>query len=77
NLGFQAISPDRRERFVLLCFRPDAEGRVSVREWGGGDQSGREQTLAAADVLARINAWEKAGWTFTESPIAIRHWLGG
>ncbi|MBB4634837.1 hypothetical protein [Longimicrobium terrae] len=77
NIGFQAASPDGRERFVLLCFRPDAEGRVATREWSGAEQGGREQTQDAADVLRRIDAWEKAGWKFTESPIRIRAWLGG
>jgi hypothetical protein len=28
-------------------------------------------------MRARVDAWARAGWTLTESPVRIEHWLGG
>jgi hypothetical protein len=79
NIAFHAASPSGGEGYVVLLFRPDADGTVRFREWSSADYTapGREDVTTVADMNARVAAWSRAGWTFTESPIRIEHWLRG
>ena len=79
NLAFHAADPAGGDGCVVLLFRPDAEGRVRVREWSSADYTkpGREQVMPADEMRARVDAWVRAGWTLTESPIRIGQWLKG
>lgn len=77
NVAVHAAHPSGREGYVLLLFPPDAEGLVRVREWSSTDWTapGREEVVPAAELRRRIDAWDRAGWKLTESPIRLRHWL--
>jgi hypothetical protein len=79
NLAFHAADPAGGNGVVVLLFRPDAEGRVRVREWSSAEytQPGRERLESADEVRARVDAWARSGWTLTESPVRIAHWLDG
>ena len=52
---------------------------MRFREWSSGDYTapGREDVVPVAQMKARVTEWTRAGWTLTESPIRIRHWLDG
>ena len=78
NFAFHAAAPDGREAYVILLFRPDA-GSVRFREWSSADYTapGREDVVPVQEMKARVDAWSRAGWTFTESPVRIAHWLAG
>ena len=77
NLAFHAADPAGGGGVVILLFRPDSEGRVRVREWSSADYTapGREDVVPAERMQARVDAWARAGWTLTESPVRIAHWL--
>ena len=77
NIGFQANSPSGDEGYVIMLFRPDADGVVKYREWpvSQGDQPGHDRQAAADELVRRVEEWRRAGWKFTESPIRITHWL--
>ena len=79
NIAFHAADPAGGNGCVVLLFRPDAEGRVRVREWSSAEYTkpGREQVMPVDEMRARVDAWVRAGWTLTESPIRIGHWLKG
>jgi hypothetical protein len=79
NIAFHAQDPAGGNGCVVLLFRPDAEGRVRVREWSSANytQPGREDLVPVDEMRARVDAWARAGWTLTESPIRIAHWLQG
>lgn len=79
NLAFHAQAPGGGEGFVILLFRPDAEGRVRFREWPSSDYvaPGREGLVSVEKMTERIEGWVRTGWKLTESPIRIAHWLGG
>lgn len=79
NFAFHAAHPSGGEGYVLLLFRPDAEGTVHWREWSSTDvsRSGREGTSTVDEVIARAEAWHRAGWTMTEHPRRIAHFLRG
>lgn len=79
NIAFHATDPSGREGYVILLFAPDADGRVRYQEWSSTDYMapGREDTVAAEEMMARVDGWRRAGWTLTESPIRIAHWLAG
>ena len=79
NIAFHAADPAGGNGCVLLLFRPDAEGRVRVREWSSAryTEPGREDVVPVDEMRARVEAWARAGWTLTESPVRIGHWLDG
>lgn len=79
NIAFHATDPAGANGCVLLLFRPDAEGRVRVREWSSAEYTrpGREEVVTVQQIRARLDEWARAGWTLTESPIRIQHWLAG
>lgn len=77
NIAFHAGSPSGGEGYVVLLFRPDAEGNVRFREWSSADYTapGREDVMTAEQMMARVAGWSRTGWKLTESPIRIEHWL--
>ncbi|MBW3570530.1 MAG: hypothetical protein KY467_05445 [Gemmatimonadetes bacterium] len=77
NIAFHAASPSGGQGYVILLFRPDAEGNVRFREWSSADYMapGREDVLTAEEMSARVAEWARTGWKLTESPVRIRHWL--
>jgi hypothetical protein len=79
NIAFHAASPGGGQGFVVLLFRPDAEGKVRYREWSSADYTapGREDVMTAAEMNARVAEWTRTGWKLTESPVRIEHWLRG
>ncbi|HYW13194.1 MAG TPA: hypothetical protein VE871_14635 [Longimicrobium sp.] len=79
NIAFHAADPAGGSGVVVLLFRPDAEGRVRVREWSSANytQPGREDILPVDEMRARVDEWARTGWTLTESPVRIGHWLAG
>lgn len=79
NIAFHAADPAGGNGCVVLLFRPDAEGRVRVREWSSANytEPGREDVMTVDEMRARVDAWARAGWTLTESPVRIGSWLAG
>lgn len=79
NIAFHAADPAGGNGCVVLLFRPDEEGRVRVREWSSANytEPGREDVMTVDEMRARVDAWARAGWTLTESPVRIGHWLNG
>jgi hypothetical protein len=79
NIAFHAADPAGGNGIVVLLFRPDAEGRVRVREWSSANytQPGREDLMPVDEMRARVTEWARAGWALTESPVRIGHWLDG
>lgn len=79
NLAFHVQDPTGGQGYVLLLFRPEADGNVRYREWSSADYTapGREEVAPVEQVRARITEWARTGWTFTESPIRLEHWLAG
>ena len=79
NIAFHAQDPAGGRGVVILLFRPAADGSVRFREWSSGDYTapGREDVVPVAQMKARVAGWTRAGWTLTESPIRIGHWLDG
>jgi hypothetical protein len=77
NVAVHASHPSGREGYVLLLFRPDAEGRVRFREWSSVDWTapGREDVVPASELRRRIDGWVRDGWALTESPLRLAHWL--
>lgn len=79
NIAFHAADPAGGNGRVVLLFRPDAEGRVRVREWSSANytEPGQEDVVPVDEMRARVDAWARAGWALTESPVRIGHWLDG
>lgn len=79
NIAFHAQDPAGGRGYVILLFRPDADGGVRFREWSSADYMapGREDVIPVEEMKARVAEWSRAGWTLTESPIRIGHWLDG
>jgi hypothetical protein len=79
DLALHASPPDGREGYVLQLSRPDEQGRVRWREWPSDDYLGapREGASPVDEILARIHAWSRAGWTLTEPYEAVARWLRG
>lgn len=79
NIAFHAASHTGAQGYVVLLFRPDADGTVRYREWSSADYMapGREDVMTAVEMNARVAEWVRAGWKLTESPIRIEHWLRG
>ena len=77
NIAFHAASPTGGQGFVILLFRPEADGTVRYREWSSADYTapGREDVVPVGQMGARVAEWSRAGWKLTESPIRIAHWL--
>lgn len=77
NIAFHSASPTGGQGFVVLLFRPDAEGNVRFREWSSADYTapGREDTVPVEQMRARVTEWARTGWRMTESPLRIEHWL--
>lgn len=77
NIAFHAADPAGGNGCVVLLFRPDAEGRVRVREWSSAryTEPGREDVVEVDEMMARVHSWARSGWTLTESPVRIEHWL--
>lgn len=77
NIGFQANSPSGGEGWVIMLFRPDADGLVRYREWAcdQADRPGHDRHAPVDELVRRVEEWRRAGWKFTESPIRITHWL--
>lgn len=78
NIAFHAADPAGGNGVVILLFRPD-DGQVRVIEWSSGAYTlpGREDVVPVDEMRARVDAWARAGWTLTESPIRIERWLSG
>jgi hypothetical protein len=79
NIAFHALSPSGGQGFVVLLFRPGADGTVRFREWSSADYMapGREDVMPVEEMNARVAEWARSGWKLTESPIRIEHWLRG
>jgi hypothetical protein len=79
NIAFHAQDPAGGQGFVVLLFRPDADGRVRYREWSSADYMapGREDVVPVEQMKARVTGWARTGWALTESPVRIRSWLDG
>lgn len=77
NIAFHAASPTGGQGFVVLLFRPDAQGNVRFREWSSADYTapGREDEMTVEQMNARVAGWVGSGWKLTESPIRIEAWL--
>jgi len=77
NIAFHAASPTGGQGYVILLFRPEADGTVRYREWSSADYTapGREEVVPAEQIKARVAEWSRTGWKLTESPIRIGHWL--
>jgi hypothetical protein len=77
NIAFHAASPSGGQGYVVLLFRPDAQGNVRFREWSSADYvaPGREDVITVDEMNARVAEWARTGWKLTESPIRIEHWL--
>ncbi len=77
NIAFHAASPSGGQGYVVLLFRPDADGRVRYREWSSADYMapGREDVTTVDEMNARVAEWARTGWKLTESPIRIEAWL--
>ncbi len=78
NIAFHAADPADGNGVVVLLFRPEA-GQVRIREWSSAHYTapGREVVLPVDEMQARVDGWARAGWTLTESPVRIGHWLRG
>jgi hypothetical protein len=79
NIALHAASPSGGQGFVVLLFRPDADGTVRFREWSSADYMapGREDVMPVDEMNARVAEWARTGWKLTESPIRIEAWLRG
>lgn len=77
NIAFHAASPTGGQGYVVLLFRPEADGTVRYREWSSADYTapGREDVVPVEQMNARVAEWSRTGWKLTESPIRIAHWL--
>jgi hypothetical protein len=69
TLAIHAGHPEGHEGYVLLIYRPDAEGRVRWREWSSDDYVGppREGSSPVEEIVARVTAWSREGWSLSES----------
>lgn len=77
NIAFHAASPSGGQGYVVLLFRPDADGNVRYREWSSADYMapGREDVVTTEEMSARVAEWARSGWKLTDSPVRIRSWL--
>jgi hypothetical protein len=76
SIAFHVIAPDGEGRVILLERGGDGSA-LRVTEWQAGayhlpGQSGR---CSGAEMAARLEAWRRAGWRFSEAPPRIRAWL--
>lgn len=71
-------SADGAAEALLIVSRP-ANGRVRVREWSGANWSAppRERELAAHELLAEVEAAQRAGRRLNHSLYGLRLWLSG
>lgn len=78
TLGFHVRAPGGADGRVVELERPAADGTVALREWSAAAYlAPAGWTVAAVDeVAARVRVWQRDGWTFTEPPARILHWLG-
>ena len=62
-----AAHPAGGEGYVLLLYRPDAEGRVRWREWSSDDYVGapREGSWQVDEIEARVRQWARDGHDIT------------
>lgn len=69
TLAVHAGHPQGHEGYVLLLYRPDAEGRVRWREWSSDDYVGppREGSSSVDEIVARVAQWGREGWSLSES----------
>ena len=76
-LTVHASHPDGREGYVLLLHRPDAQGRVSWREWSSEDYVGppREGSSTVDEIEQRLQEWDAGGWKLSESVHLVTAWL--
>ena len=72
-----AAHPAGGEGYVLLLYRPDAEGRVRWREWSSDDYVGapREGSWQVDEIEARVRQWARDGWKLSESEHLVSEWL--
>jgi hypothetical protein len=79
SLALHASEPGGGEGYVLLLHRPDAQGRVSWREWPADDyvSAPREGSSSVDEIEARVKAWARAGWKLSESEHMVAGWLRG
>jgi len=77
TFAFHARHPRGTEGYVVLLFRPEADGRLRSREWPseGYAAPGRDAETTVDELMARVRDWARAGWTFTEQPERISDWL--
>ncbi|HEX8242999.1 MAG TPA: hypothetical protein VF541_05880 [Longimicrobium sp.] len=76
-LTVHAAHPDGHEGYVLLLHRPDAQGRVSWREWSSDDYVGppREGSSSVDEIERRLQEWTRGGWKLSESVHLVTTWL--
>ena len=79
NFGFHVTSPDGRRGVTMMLFRPDADGTVAWRQWATDDEvlGGREGASPVDEVLGRVEAWRRDGWSVSPHPNLILHFLRG
>ena len=78
TFAFHARDRSGTEGYVILLFRPDADGRLKYREWPseGYAAPGIDGETTVDALVSRAREWARAGWTLTEHPDRIAHWLG-
>lgn len=74
TFAFQATGPGAAEGYTLVLGRPDEDGRVAYRRYSPAAEP-VDLVEAAAELEARVEAWRRDGWTFSEHPGVIRAWL--
>lgn len=77
TLAFHAAAPGGGEGYVVLLYRPSADGQVRWREWSSDDYMApaRDGTSPVEEVAGRVDEWARAGWTLSEPPHRISGWL--
>ena len=77
TLAVTAGHPEGHEGYVLLLYRPDAEGRVRWREWSSDDYVGppREGSSSIEEIVDRVSQWGREGWSLSESVHMVTSFL--
>ncbi|HKP75994.1 MAG TPA: hypothetical protein VJT67_10655 [Longimicrobiaceae bacterium] len=78
SMTVHAGHPEGHEGYVLLLYRPDAEGRVRWREWSSDDYVGppREGSSSVDEIVDRVAQWNREGWSLSESVHLVTSFLG-
>jgi hypothetical protein len=76
SIAFHVGAPDGEGRVILLE-RDRGEAALRVTEWQAGAYHlpGQSSRSTAPEMGARLDAWKRAGWRFSEAPPRIHAWL--